>query len=106
MAGSTKLFSLNREYYNALGIRPIKLKTHRESMNARSLTLIISLVLWALSSAAFLVYEARSLLELGISFFATCIAVLLTCVFLMIIWKIKDTWLFFENCERFIGRSK
>lgn len=106
MPESIKLFSFIRKYFHLYGFYPPQLNENGPALNSRNWIFIIGDVQMCFSSAAFFIVEAESMLEYGLSFFLTNASESMGCVFIAIIWRMKNIWLFFESCERFIQRSK
>lgn len=106
MAVEIKLFSFNRKYYHLYGIFPPEAKRNGRKLNLRNWIFIASFVLTAGSTGAFFVFDAKSMLEFGISFFTVTLAILEMFTYLAIVWQMKNTWRYIEKCERFIEKSK
>lgn len=106
MAGSIKLFQSNLKYYYVIGIYSHASNANSHSINSRNKIFLVIYLLYILSSGAFLFFEAQTLLEFGISFFATISGIFQMAIYLHIVWHMKNLWEFIENCEGFIEKSK
>lgn len=106
MAASVTLFSFNREIYSLLGNHAVEPNREGIAFNSRNWLFMISLILFALPSAAFFTFEAKSMLDYVISFYCVSSVVFSMCMYMAMVWRAKNTWPFFENCKRFIERSK
>lgn len=106
MAVSIRLFSFNRKYFDAIGIYLLQTNGTGPSFNSKNRVLLISFVLLALPSGAFFIFDAKSMLEYGISFFGASATLFMMSVYLMMIAQMENVRLFLESCERFMGNSK
>lgn len=105
MAGSIKMFSFNRRFLQVLGIYSIS-SNHGLSIDWRNSILISNLALFCLPSAAFFIYDAKSMFEYGLSFSAAAIGAFMICIYFTMISQVESTSAFYGNCERFIGNSQ
>lgn len=74
-------------------------------MNSRKLFFLISYIQMLLLSFEFLLFEAESVSELGISFYSTVTELGCLINFLMIAWKIPKIFDLIEKFEKFIEKS-
>lgn len=107
MAGrSIKLFQFNQEFCQTIGIELPQSNRNRYKRKAINLILIVCLVQYATATAGFLVYDAKSMGEYSVTFFAMICIIEALIDYLIIIWKLEDISKFIENCEKLIGKSE
>lgn len=68
MADAVKLFQTLREFLKTIGIHPLQLS--HGLYNLRNVTVLVFMVLNALSSGAFFIYGAENIRDYGVSFYA------------------------------------
>lgn len=108
MAGgnSIKLFQFNEKLCQTLGIFAVKFNSNRHKSNAINVIFAICLTHFAMTSVAFLFYDAKSMDDYGVAILElNCITVALAYYFVSI-WKMEDCLKSIENCEQFIETSK
>lgn len=105
MAGQVKLFQILQNVYFKLGIFYPSQSNQNHSMNSRKLFFLISYIQMLLLSFEFLLFEAESVSELGISFYSTVTELGCLINFLMIAWKIPKIFDLIEKFEKFIEKS-
>lgn len=101
-----ELFKFIQKTYQDIGIyRPQSDRT-RIPVNSKNWFLIFSYAEFFISSAAYLLFEANSMIEYEMTSFI-CLTVLL-CVSLCLIsfWQMRNVFHFIGNCERFIKQSE
>lgn len=108
MAGrnSIKLFQFNQKYCEAIGIFLPRSNYTRYKLIVLNLIFIFSSAEFAMTSAAFLVYDATSMGEYGITFLILIGIMKAVVDYYAILWKLADFFKFIESCEAFIGKSK
>lgn len=107
MAGSsTRLFQFNQNYCQVIGIKSPKSNENLYKCKSIRFIFVIFETIFAIALLAFLLYDAESMGEYGITFhiFNTAIAVVF--FYFIMISKMNDILLFTENCEKFIKKSK
>lgn len=104
MAGgnSMKLFQFNRKYCQTIGIKSPQSNT----FNAINWIFVVCVAQFALTSAAFMLFDANSMGEYGVTFVAVVCAVEAMAIYTIIIWKLEDISKFIEKCEAFIEDSE
>lgn len=111
MAGcdTIKLFKFVQKIYQFIGISPSKFKERSRRgriINAKNWFIIGCHVQYFLSTVAYLLFEANSMIEYGMVFY-TCTTVPLSLVlYLILIWTMESFSNYIENCERFIEKSE
>lgn len=107
MVSSTiKMFQFNQKFCQIIGIKLPKTNGNRYTFEPVHLIFVICLTLFAMTLLAFLVYDAKSMVEYGIIFLMLITIILTLVVYFITIWRMKDILKFTENCETFIERSK
>lgn len=69
MADRIKLLKFTLSVYKEMGILPKRLDQKRSSLNRQNLTMLIPLVYYLVFGVAFLIFEAKTITEAGISFY-------------------------------------
>lgn len=107
MAGHpVKLFQFIQKLYDAVGIHSSPPHQTRCSFNRRIVIFLICSEQSILSASAFLLFEAKSVLDIGISvFFLLCLFLGLIS-YLIPVWQMGNISEFIESCEAFIETSK
>lgn len=101
-----KLFQFNQKYCETIGIRLLASNQSHYRLNSKNLILIFFVVQFAIASAAFVVYDAESMGEYGVTFFVFIATVISMVDYSITIWKREFISTFTENCEVFIEKSK
>lgn len=106
MAGrSVKFFSTIQKFYGVVGIHPPQLNQNRCSFNRKDVIFCNCLMPSVLSTTAFILFRAKSVLDFGISaFFLACWFVgIPLCVSL--VWQMGNILKFIGNSEAFVETS-
>lgn len=107
MAGdSIKLFQFNQKYCQMVGIKAPKTIDNRNKLELKQLIFAIFAILFEIELLAFLVNDAESMGEYGITIYFLCTALLALFDHSMLIWTMEDILKFTEYCEAFIEKSK
>lgn len=107
MAGqrSVKLFLFIQKYYQTVGIHSPQPNQIRCSFNRKNVIFVVCSVQSIVSTTAFLLFEAKSVLDLGMPvFFLACLFLALT-LYLIPIWQMRNISEFIDYCEAFIASS-
>lgn len=107
-AGDTiKLFRFIQKTYQAIGVFPPKSNQNRSPINFKDWFFIFCEVLFFISTAAHLFFEANnSMIEYGLIFFTCTTSIFCIVTYLILFWQMKNILNFIENCERFVEKSK
>lgn len=103
---SIKLFQFFQRYCEAIGMEVPQSNENRFKLNAMSLFFIFSLIEYWIASAAFMLFDANSMSEYGMTFVILCCDGIVIIVYSVMIWQLKDISNYIEFCERFIEMSK
>lgn len=103
---SIKLFQFNQNFLQTVGIKFSKSNENRSKFEPMQLFLYGSLILLSMTSLAFLLYDAKSMVEYGIIFFTLLSAKFALVVYFMFIFKAEDNLKFTAICEKFIEKSE
>lgn len=103
---STKLFQFNQKYGQMIGIELSQPSKNRYAFNSTQLFLLISSTQFAMALLAFLVYDAETMAEYGITFVALITIIQAMVTYLNNISKLEYTLKFIENCQHFIENRK
>lgn len=106
MAGKMKLFQTVQKCYGIMGILLPPKSFQNCSINARNLFFILSLTLTFFSTIAYFLFQARSLLDYGNSFYGSTSDLYTLADFLIAFWKMPTILKFIALCEKFIEQSK
>lgn len=100
MCGSSiKQFQFNQSFCQHVGIKSAQ-------FNAINAIAVIFVAQATMASIAFLVYDAKSMVEYGAIFFYIITIVEAMDVYFIMLRKLEETRKFIENCEGFIEKSK
>lgn len=108
MAGrkSIKLFQFHQKVCQTIGIYTTGLNEKRYQLISIRLICVISLIQLAMATAAFLSYDAKSMGEFGIGFYALITTIHGMIAYMIVISKMDDVLKYVKNCEEFIEKSK
>lgn len=105
MASSIQLFKSVRKYFRQLGIDPPQ-PSETTSINWRILSALFWFVQHFIAASAFLILEARTVIEFGTSFFGFIMVFYCVAYFLTLISQRHRIFKLIDNFELFIGQSK
>lgn len=106
MAGRLKLLQFTQKAYRHIGIYPSQSNRNWHSINWRSIFMLFSLIQMAVSSLAFLLFEANDIVDAGLSFFAVNSEICCTTYYLINMWKIPKILELIERFDKFIENSE
>lgn len=106
MAGSVKLFQFIYQTYQSLGIYPTQPSRSYCPFNWKKWVIVISGVQYFVSALLFVLFEAKSMYEYGMTFYTLLWVVFATGTYIVPTWQMRHTMEFTECCERFIESSK
>lgn len=101
-----KIFQFNQNYCQTVGIALPESKRSHYTRNAVNLVLILSLVQFTIALAEYLLYDAKSMSEYGVTFFIIICIIDAIIDYLIILWKFEDILNYIKTCEAFIEKSK
>lgn len=99
------LFKFTQKAYQDIGIIPFQTNQKRSFVNSKNLFFLYLFAVSIASSAAYLLFEACSIIEYGMVFFTCTTVVLIFIEYLIILWQMENILSYIENCERFIEKS-
>lgn len=106
-SNSIKLFQFSQKYCETFGIQlPVKSNEKRCIFKAIRWILDIFLLIFWVTSLAFMVYDAKSMVEYGMTLFTMITITLALVIYLITIWQIEEILKFVETCESFINKRK
>lgn len=104
--GEMKLFKFVQNTCQSIGILSFELNPNRSPINWKHDFFHFCEVQFFVSSAAFLLFEANSMIDYGMASF-NCLTILLCIIlYLILFWQMNNILNFIDNCERFIGKRK
>lgn len=103
---SIKLFQFVQKYYRAIGIHPPESnKNDRQMLNSKNWLFILCAAPMLISTTAFLLYQAKTMFDIGLSiYYSTCL-IFGVVSYLIIIRQMKMLCDLIENCETFFEKS-
>lgn len=106
MDGSMKIFQYYQKSLHFIGIYPSQPNEKQSPINLKNKILLIACLQTVLTTAAFIIFDATSMFDFGMAFFA--LISISECEFsvLILIWQSDNTFQFFTTCEKFIEKSK
>lgn len=110
MAGETvpktELFKFTQKFFQDIGIDPPPSNQTHSRITSKNWIFLSPLVQFLISSAAYLLIEANSIIEYGIVFSNCLSAAICIILYLILIWRMNFFLSYIENCEQFIANSK
>lgn len=100
-----ELFQFLRKMYRATGTHPLKIKQNY-SLNVRNLFYSTSLILFCISTTAYLMVDATTVIELAETYFISLTTLAVTANFFVHFWKTSNALHLIAKFEEFIDRSK
>lgn len=103
---SVKLFRFIQKCCHAIGIKSHR--SHHDEINYNSTKSVFlgCLAQFAVTSMAFLVYDAQSMSEYSSIFYGLISTLKATIDFFILTWRLEEIAKFIENCEAFIEKSE
>lgn len=102
---SIKIFKFFRKVSKMVGFYPSQLNPNCP-FNCRNLSVLLSMTTLGLSTAAFCLFKARSIQNLGISFFTANTEFIVVISYLSVIYKMTNVFDLIEKCHEFIEKSE
>lgn len=106
MATPIKLLQYFQKIHRIIGIFPSQPNERYPPNKLTRIVVVISLVQFILSSAAFFMLEAKSMLEYGFSYCVFSCGIQAIVVYLLFVEQSQNTLGFIVRCERFIENSE
>lgn len=108
MAGNDKIkfFQFIQKIYQEIGIHPRRSNQKRNAINWKKWLNLFCLAQFFITSAAYLLFDAKSMIEYGMAFFTCATVVASTIIYLVLFWQMKNTLDYIERCERFVEKSE
>lgn len=108
--GSIKLFAFYKKYNQVIGTDssppPNQNHQHQTLDAAKPIIVAICLGQFFISTAAFVLFEAKTIYDYGITFFAILSMILTIFTYLIPFVQMRRILKFIENCEKFIEKSE
>lgn len=105
-SNSIQLFQFIKKFGQTIGICTPRSNRNRYALNSKNWIFAIFTAQYAMATVAFIVYDAKSVVELGIALVQLNNTIISMLVYFIINWKMDDILKFCESCERFIEKSK
>lgn len=105
-SGRIKLFKFIQKSYEHNGIFPSESNENRGPINSRNTLDLFCHAQFFISSAAYLLVDANSMIEYGMTFYVCITLVTSSVIYLTEIWQMKNISNFIGHCERFIEMSE
>lgn len=106
VAESIKLFEFNQKYCQAIGIELQRSNRNRYSSNLKNAIFVFFVAQFAAAALAFMFYDAKTIGQYGVPFFALLWSIEALVAYFITIWKLKEFAEFTKYCEEFIEKSK
>lgn len=106
MAGPIKLFQFIQKCHQTIGISPFRPNQKQRLTNLIQTILLISLAQFMLTTAAFALFDAKSMFEYGFAFYSFVTMINCIAIYLILIWQSQNTLEFIKSGEAFIAKSK
>lgn len=111
MARPIKLFHLTQKLYQTIGIHPINdwhssQLNKNQPFNFKNVLFIFAPLQFGVTTTVFFLFEAKTLDEFGISFYATLSVISIAFCYVSIFYQIGNLLKMFDNSNEFIGNSK
>lgn len=106
MAESIELFQFIRRVYQIVGIIPSYSNPKWFLIESRKMIFLLGLTQYLISTAAYLIFEAKSMIEYAISFLFLIFVIDSVILYVIHIGQIENILKFIGNCEQFIKSSK
>lgn len=99
MDGSVQLFQLVQKFYQTMGI------SSSQTINWRNSSFLLAMFLQSISLFAFLLFEAKSILERGLLVFIIITDIYSISDFSITLWRRPEILKLIKLCEKFIEKS-
>lgn len=108
MVGSIQLFQFVQKFHQTIGINLFQPNQNECSttISARTTTIFACMIQFTLSVFAYLVFEAKSLFDYGIGFFAIICSIAGILICALFVSQQQNFSKFIKICEEFIEKSK
>lgn len=106
MAERLKLLQFIQSTYTGIGIYPPQSNQNRRSINWRKIFMLFSLMQILILSLAFLIFEAKTVIEAGFPFFVVNTELCCTVYYLINMWEMPKILKVIENFEKFVEESE
>lgn len=103
---SIELFKFVKKTFRIIGISAPQSNQKRISINFKNGLFLLCLVQLCIATVGYFFTEANSILAFGMVFFNATTTIETIILYVIFIWQIKNILNYFENCERFIQKSK
>lgn len=101
-----ELFKFIKTIFQHIGLVSSQSKPIRRSFNWKNWFFLIGNAQFFISSAAYLLLEANSLLEYGRVFCNCTLVIAATAFYFLLLWQLDNILIYIRNCEGFIEKSK
>lgn len=106
MTASIQLFRSVHNYCQILGVTPKSQSNRKISINFRNLIPIFLFLTGCISSCAYFLFEADTILKKGNAFYAFISSLCILYILFVQIWQMPNTLKLIANFEEFIEKSK
>lgn len=101
-----ELFKFVRKTYQDIGIFPPESNPNFNSINLKNGLFSFCLIQFLISTAAYLWFEAKSMIEYGIICYTCTTIIFSLAVYLIFLWQSRNILIYIENFEWFIEKSE
>lgn len=104
--GKIRLFKFIQKIYQEIGIQPPKAHENRSGINTNKWFFIVGLGQLFVTSVAYLILDANSMLEYGRAFFSSITVLTSIILHSIMTWQMENILNYIGNCEQFIEKSE
>lgn len=101
-----RLFSFLQKIYQNIGISPPQFNQNHNPFNLKNCLIPFCLTQFLITSAAYLLFEANSMIEYGRTSFTCTTLVFCSVIYSMLFWQMETILNYIGNCEEFIEKSE
>lgn len=106
MAERSKLLQFTQKVYQDMGTRTTQSNSNHRSINWRNIFMLTSFIQLFISSFAFLIFEADSIVDAGTSFYVASTEICCIIYYLINMQKMPKILKLIENFEKFVEKSE
>lgn len=104
--GAIKLFKFTQKAYQGIGIYPPESNQSRSRINAKNYFFLVCQAQYFITTAAYLLFEANSMIEYGMTFFTCTTVITVIALYTILLGRMQNILNYIENCDRFIEKSE
>lgn len=106
MVGSIRFLRFVQKFHQTIGICPPQPNQKPRQFNSMNTIFLTCFAQFMFTTVAFLVFDTKSMFDVGFGFFMLICMVNAIVIYLIFIWQAENSLKFIANCEGFIKKSK